>query len=448
MFFCQLKYQLIRNFRNISVIIWLILFPVAMGLIYKLVLGNLTAQNAFSAVPAAVVERTEDNMFHMVMEGFTEGENALATFTYCDEEEALRLLKDGEVEGILVIEPSGEEEPAFSDEESVNIVGMMEQYLDTGMIPETVDFDAEGFIKDFLEGSDQEYLHAFLNSYRGGSFIPNNKISIWVRRSGASQTTIKKMAEMYQNILVSANDIAKSASEGGGNNGKDFAQAMETGDSLVKELPLTNGNTDPLASYMYNLIAMVAIFGSLVGLTIAFDGQANLSAVGARRSCSGMKKLSSILASLTGCFISEILCVFISIIFLVVVLKVDFGERLPLVYLGGIFGAAVGISLGFFVGATGRGSQGAKTGILMALNMFMLFLSGAMVPGIRESIMLYAPVINDLNPAAVICDSFYYLSMDEDLTRFFGKLVSMLLFAAVFTLLGFMLTRRKKYASL
>jgi ABC-2 type transport system permease protein len=199
---------------------------------------------------------------------------------------------------------------------------------------------------------------------------------------------------------------------------------------------------------MYNVIAMVSIFGSLVGITIAFEGQANLSAVGARRSMAGMKKFSATLASLLGCYISMIFCVFFSIIFIIVVLQVDFGDKLPFVFVGGMCGAAVGVSMGFFVGALGKAGQGAKTGILMALNMLMLFLSGGMVPGIRETIMINAPVINELNPAAVICDSFYYLRMDEDLSRFYGKLLVMLSFTAVFTLLGFMLMRRKKYASL
>ncbi len=448
MFLSQLKYQLIRSSRTREVFIWLILFPVIMGIIYKLVIGNLTAQNAFSAVPAAVVEHTEDNMFHMIMDEFSQGESPMVTLTYCKEEEALQLLKDGEVDGILVIDPSDEEEPAFSEEESVDIIGMMDEYLNTGKIPEFEGFDAGTFLKDFLEGSDQEYLRTFISSYRGGSFIPNNKISMWVRKSGASQTTIKKMGEMYQNMVQAANDIAQRSFTGDGGQGNDFAQAMETGDSLVTEMKLTDGNTDTLASYMYNVIAMVSIFGSLVGITIAFEGQANLSAVGARRSMAGMKKFSATLASLLGCYISMIFCVFFSIIFIIVVLQVDFGDKLPFVFVGGMCGAAVGVSMGFFVGALGKAGQGAKTGILMALNMLMLFLSGGMVPGIRETIMINAPVINELNPAAVICDSFYYLRMDEDLSRFYGKLLVMLSFTAVFTLLGFMLMRRKKYASL
>ena len=52
------------------------------------------------------------------------------------------------------------------------------------------------------------------------------------------------------------------------------------------------------------------------------------------------------------------------------------------------------------------------------------------------------------SPAAIVCDSLYYLSVDADLTRYFGKLLAMLIFTAVFVLLGFLLTRRRQYASL
>ena len=447
MFMCQLKYNLIKTFRVKELLIWMILFPVVLGCIYKLIIGNISAKNAFSAVPTAVVERTKDNMFHMLMDAFSNGENALISITYCDEEEARGLLWDGKVDGILVLEDAEGTEPAFTEEESVDIVAMMQDYLDTGVLPE-MDGEARQFLEDFLEGSDQDYLSSFVSSYQGGSFIPNTKLSLWVRKSGPSQTTIKKMAEMYQSMLKSANEIVEKSLSGDENYGSKFSAAMETGEQLVTELPLTDGNTDPLASYMYNLIAMVAIFGSLTGMNIAFDTQANLSDVGARRSCSGMPKLPAILAGLFSCLIAQIFCIFVCITFIVVILGISFGSRLPLVYLGGIIAAAVGISMGFFFGALGKLGESAKSGIVMALNMSLLFLSGMMTPGIRQAIALNIPLLNELNPAAVICDAFYYLSMDEELTRFLLKLLVMSGYSAVFTLLGFMLTRRSKYASL
>jgi ABC-2 type transport system permease protein len=93
-------------------------------------------------------------------------------------------------------------------------------------------------------------------------------------------------------------------------------------------------------------------------------------------------------------------------------------------------------------------SQGARSGFVMALNMTLCFLSGYIISGIKGILELKAPIINDLNPAAIICDSFYYLNMDTGLERFSGQLLRMGIYTAVFVILGFLLTRRKKYASL
>ena len=58
------------------------------------------------------------------------------------------------------------------------------------------------------------------------------------------------------------------------------------------------------------------------------------------------------------------------------------------------------------------------------------------------------PWFNNINPAAVISDSLYCLNIYNDYERFTVKIITMLIISAIFVLLGFVLSRRKKYASL
>ncbi len=161
-----------------------------------------------------------------------------------------------------------------------------------------------------------------------------------------------------------------------------------------------------------------------------------------------MPKFPAILSSLIAYFISQIFCVSVSVTFITFVLQTDFGSRLPYVYLGGMLGAIMGVSMGFFFGAIGRWNYDVKAGIVMALNMSLCFMSGAMLPGMKAFFQYNLPVINALNPAAILCDSFYYLSVDPDLHRYLQKMVFVLVYSAVFILLGFLLTRNRKYNSL
>jgi ABC-2 type transport system permease protein len=80
--------------------------------------------------------------------------------------------------------------------------------------------------------------------------------------------------------------------------------------------------------------------------------------------------------------------------------------------------------------------------------MGLSFMSGLMFSGVKASLIMNAPIINDLNPAALVADSFYYLSVDPDLGRYWGKLAVAAIYTVVFIVLGFLLTRRRKYESL
>ena len=53
-----------------------------------------------------------------------------------------------------------------------------------------------------------------------------------------------------------------------------------------------------------------------------------------------------------------------------------------------------------------------------------------------------------LYPAAVISDAFYCLNIYDDYERFTVKIVTMLIMTVVFCFGGFLLTRRRRYASL
>ena len=449
MFWNMMKYEIRRNFRTKEVIIWMILFPVVLGTLYKFTMGNLGKNNLYSTVPAAVVENEKDQLFHWIMDAmnngtFSEendptngGEKPLMNLTYTDEANAIEMLKNGDVKGIIYIDPP--DEKAKADPQNQKMAEIME------MINQMA---ADGTLTKYLDPESNNYVSYFLNDGTG-DFITNTKLSVMFKNNGSDQSMIKRMSDMYMNMQEASRQMASNTtmSEDGEGFG-DISKAMSSDVPYIKEMELTKGDTDSFLIYMYNLIAMVGIFGSMSGLTIAQNLQANLSDQAARRSCSGMPKIKQVLANLLAYYISHSLCVILTVTFITLVLRVNFGDRLPLVYLGGILGGIMGVSFGYFVGAIGKMSYGAKTGIIMALNMTLCFMSGLMVPGIKAMIIKYIPILNDINPVAIVADSFYYLSVDADLTRFWEKMAVVCIITLFFVLFGFLMTRRTKYASL
>jgi ABC-2 type transport system permease protein len=450
-FLTMMKYEIKKTFRAKEVIVWLILFPIIMGTLYKFTLGNIFSGNQFSAVRLAVVQNTDDGMFRNIMDNMEKTDPPYVKLTYCSsEEEALSLLYKNDVTGVVVIDPAPEtgekKEDAFALD-TVDTQAILDQYLSTGTVNAFDDQGANDFLTKYLDGDENGYVKDYLANFTGGEFFPKTHITLKLRKNGMDETMAKKMVMMYinmQNQVREMMDFTHMTAE----SGDMISKAMNGQDNIVEPLQLTTGNTDPFSSYMYNLIAMVAIFGSLVGVGIAQTHQADMSPEGARRSCSSLPKSISILACFFSYCISMAICVSICITFLTLVLGVDFGSRLPLVYLSGICGGIMGVAMGFFLGCVGKMSPGARSGFVMALNMTLCFLSGYIVMGIKGILEHNAPIVNDLNPAAIICDSFYYLNMDAGLERFIGQLLKMGIYTAIFVILGFILTRRKKYASL
>jgi len=80
--------------------------------------------------------------------------------------------------------------------------------------------------------------------------------------------------------------------------------------------------------------------------------------------------------------------------------------------------------------------------------MVLCFLSGLMIGDIKATINEKAPWFNKINPAAVISDSFYCLSIYDNYDKYIVKLATMVIISAIFVILGFAVSRRKKYASL
>ena len=403
MFLHHLKYEIKTHIRSKDVIIWMVLFPILLGVFYKVAFGSIYSRTSFSTIPVAVVEHTPDKLFRQVADSIAQSETPMMTVTYGSDSEADEMLKNGDVHAIIVIDP------AESGESSAG----------------------------------PDMLSAF-----SGDYLTNTRLSLKVRGNGMEPTMLKSFIESYMNQQQMMRSMFTENAVSALANINEIVRVMNSETAAIRQVPLTDGNTDPFALYMYNLVAMVSIFGTMGALTIAQNNQANLSALGARRACSGTPKLISVLASLTGNYLVHSFCVVFCITVLRLFLGVDFGSRLPLVYLTGICGGIMGVSLGFMIGSLGKWNFNAKVGVCMAMNMSLCFLSGLMISNMKALIATRAPIVNALNPAAVVCDALYYLNMDADLTRYYGKLLTLLAFTVVFVLLGFFLTRRRKYASL
>ena len=93
-------------------------------------------------------------------------------------------------------------------------------------------------------------------------------------------------------------------------------------------------------------------------------------------------------------------------------------------------------------------SEGAKTGIVIAITMFLSVLSGMMGVTLKYVIDKNIPIINLVNPNNLITDGFYSLYYFDTLDRYFRDVRYLLIFIGICLVISFISLRREKYDSI
>ena len=104
--------------------------------------------------------------------------------------------------------------------------------------------------------------------------------------------------------------------------------------------------------------------------------------------------------------------------------------------------------MGLFVGSLGKLSEGIKVAVILAISMVCSFLAGLMNSNMKDLVEKHAPIINRINPAALISDSFYTLNNYDSMNRYARDILTLLLMTAILFIVSTLVTRRKTYASL
>ena len=210
-----------------------------------------------------------------------------------------------------------------------------------------------------------------------------------VKENGTYQTMLKFVVnEITQNkiMVTDLSDQAIRKQMEKGNINVDTAKIVsdilnKIQNQQVKMTDISSSNLSYMQIEYYTLIAMACMYGGMLGLTAINACLANMSSKGKRISVSPNRKSTVILSAAMGSYFVSLVGLAILMLFLKFALQVDFGDNPLLVLLLAAVGNLAGISLGILIASIFRVSEGAKTGITIAVTMFLSVLSGMMVKG-------------------------------------------------------------------
>lgn len=229
---------------------------------------------------------------------------------------------------------------------------------------------------------------------------------------------------------------------------EDVLQTLYSEESLNKDLSLNAKNMDIYNQYYFALFSMTCMFGAFFGMFNTKHSQADQSAVAMRRAASPTKKMMIVLSEyLAAVTIVELLFI-ILVVYLTVVLKVDLGDRFELIGLASVASSFLGVALGYFFGVAIKGKQEKKESIMTAVVMFLNFLAGLMMGNMKYLIEKSCPIVNRINPAAIISDCFYSICAYDDLNMYIRCMVSICIWTVILAVASIMVLRREKYANL
>lgn len=291
---------------------------------------------------------------------------------------------------------------------------------------------------------EEKALDKLKNGDCKGIIYVDEKISLTVSSNGIEQSILKSFLEQYSSreTIITETAVNNPAAL------NEVIAQLSNEITTIETINLTDGNMDMSIQYFYNLIAMTCLFGSYLGVNTIINNQGNLSAVGARKCISSAKKYITLIAGLLSAYIVHIICLGVNLLYLIFVLRIDFGDKIPQIVLTTVIGGFAGIAMGFFIGSIGKISTNAKLGILTSISLILCFFSGLMAHNMRMKVENIFPILNKISPAALIADSFHSLNIYGVSERFYTNIITLIIISVIFTIGGLILTRRDSYANL
>lgn len=385
MFFHLWKYKILQLFHSKEIIIWMFLFPLLLGTLFYMGFGNMLKDDSdFDPIPVAVVETASSEK-----SGVPDAEQISSAIL---KEVIENLSKETEDQLFVATWTEAEKAERLLKQEKVDGILYISE-------------EPKLTIKE--NGLNQSILNSFLSQFMGQSYAIQEI-------AGKDPQKLQKVVESLSNQEEYNHEISESGS-----------------------------NNTNLIQYFYALIAMVCLYGFIPGYMASISLQPHLSAVGSRKNMAPIHKMKMILADFTACVLVNYLSVLLVYLYLIWILKIDMGTKIPQALLASFVGSIIGVAIGMFNGSLGNWSKMLKESVCFAVSMLCCFLGGLMINTMPNIIEQYVPIINRINPAALLSDSFYSLTIYSGYERYGKNLIMLLVIAGILCLGSYLMLRRK-----
>lgn len=315
---------------------------------------------------------------------------------------------------------------------------------------------AGSFFADFLNAMDGEILDIqdvkdekdakkkLKNDEILGIYYVKDTPSLTITKNGVDQSILTSLLKTYNQNAHLFKEIAMTHPE----RLAEAVSSMQTNGSSITEKNVGGKTLDPTVLYFFALIAYACMSGTYLGIEAVHDTQANLSALGARRSITPYRKQLLVFVDMLVLIFIHFINVMILTFYLNNILGIELGGNFPAILVTNFMGSLIGICLGLMIGCIGKLAFAAKIGICTATTLLLGFLSGLMFGNMKDVVEQNVPILNRINPAAVLSDAYYCISVYNDTARYQRCMITLLIMSLLFLGIAFLGVRRERYDSI
>lgn len=283
-------------------------------------------------------------------------------------------------------------------------------------------------------------IAGYIKYYDGGS-------DITVKSNGISATIIKSVVDEIDTYNVMFNDLIEKELTSSFDIDKAVTEAIKKFENIqVKTKDVSVKKLDIAVIEYYSLLSMTCLYGGFIALTCISNSLASISSRGKRVEVAPTKKSVIILSSLLSSFIVQMIGVLLLLAYLKLIGVNLYANVLGLMVVT-VLGVLAGIALGLLISVVNNKNEGVKFGIVIAVSMACSVLAGLTGVSLKYVVDSNFPIINKINPAAMITDGLYALYY-EDISRFNYNMISLIIFVVVLVFISVVSLRRKKYDSI
>lgn len=409
--------------RNRSLVFFTLAFPIILGVLFKVALGDIVNKEAFDTVPVAVVNSQvyKDSAFKIAFDelaktgdsSVTGSDKPLLQVTEVSDLDAgKKLLQNEKVDGIVEITGTPDE----------------------GMVK-----DAQAKLTITTNGLNQTILKVILDEITQRvdmiSTLTEREITAQLAAATPPATDIAGPSNPSGPPAFNPEKIAKSVQD----------QLSSSGFTLQDRSPKS---MDLLMAEFFSLMAMAALYGGMFSLTIMNNVQPPLGVIGRRIAVAPTSKSKLIISGIITSYLVELVGLLALLVLCHFLFQVDFGSNWGLTMLLTSVGALAGLSFGAAISTLVPGGENAKIGVLIAVTMLGAMLAGMMGGAMRYAVDFHFPMVNKFNPVALITDGYYNLFFHPGYDGYWQDVVILLVISAVLLGASVIVLRGQRYDSL